>query len=241
MADYKVAEIFTSVNGEGRRSGQLALFIRMSGCNLKCEYCDTEWAGGEGKDFRMMSTEEIMDEVRRSGARNVTLTGGEPLLQKEIEELLAALTADPWLRIEIETNGSIALRPLLRKITDIRGVDPDSEKPSRADAPDNLSFNMDYKLPGSGMEHRMRPANFDVLGPGDTVKFVVRDRTDLVLSLELIADHRLTERCRVFLSPVYGEIEPEEIVKFMKEHHMNDVTLQLQIHKIIWDSGRSGV
>ncbi len=241
MAEYKVAEIFTSVNGEGPRSGQLALFIRMSGCNLKCEYCDTEWAGGDGTVFRLLSTEEIMDEVRKSGVRNVTLTGGEPLLQKAIEDLLAVLTADPWLRIEVETNGSIALRPLIQKIEEIRGTEAGSKKLLRACAPDNLSFNMDYKLPGSGMEHRMHPANFDVLGTGDTVKFVVKDRTDLVRSLELIADHRLTERCRVFLSPVYGEIMPEEIAEFMKEHHMNDVTLQLQIHKIIWDSGRSGV
>ncbi len=241
MADYKVAEIFSSVNGEGPRSGQLAVFIRMSGCNLKCEYCDTKWAGGEGSDFRQMTTEEILKEVRQSGIFNVTLTGGEPLLQKGIEELIAVLAEEPRIRVEIETNGSIALAPLIDKIGKIRGTQEEKKVLYRDAARAGISFNMDYKLPGSGMEHRMHPANLDMLTASDTVKFVVRDRADLTFSLEMIADHALTERCRVFLSPVYGEIEPEEIVNFMKEHHMNDVTLQLQIHKIIWGSGRSGV
>ncbi len=241
MADYKVAEIFSSVNGEGPRSGQLAVFIRMSGCNLKCEYCDTKWAGGEGSDFRWMSTEEILGAVRQYGIFNVTLTGGEPLIQKGIEELIAALAEEPRIRLEIETNGSIALAPLIDKIGKIRGIQEERKALYRDAARAGISFNMDYKLPGSGMEHRMHPANLDVLTANDTAKFVVKDRTDLAVSLEKISDHALTERCRVFLSPVYGEIEPEEIVNFMKEHHMNDVTLQLQIHKIIWDSGRSGV
>ncbi len=221
MADYRVAEIFQSVNGEGPRSGQLALFIRMYGCNLACEYCDTKWAAGGGTDFQWMSAGEIVERVHRSGIRNVTLTGGEPLIQEGIGELLAALAADPWLRVEVETNGSVPLKPFRSLGT--------------------ISFNMDYKLPGSGMEHRMHPANLDVLTEDDTVKFVVRDQTDLTRSLVLIADHDLTKRCRVFLSPVFGEIEPVRIVDFMKEHLMNDVTLQLQIHKIIWDSGQSGV
>ncbi len=232
MADFKVAEIFSSVNGEGPRSGQLAVFIRMCGCNLKCEYCDTKWAGGEGSDFRWMSTEEIMSAVRQYGIRNVTLTGGEPLIQKEIGELLAELTREPGLRVEVETNGSVPLEPLIRELDAGEGS---------SDRLGRISFTMDYKLPGSGMEHRMHPKNLDVLSEKDTVKFVVKDRTDLAVSLERIADHRLTERCRVFLSPVYGVMEPEEIVNFMKEHHLNDVTLQLQIHKIIWDSGKNGV
>ncbi|MCC8141737.1 MAG: putative 7-carboxy-7-deazaguanine synthase QueE [Lachnospiraceae bacterium] len=222
MAKYKVAELFESVNGEGPRSGQLAVFVRMQGCNLACSYCDTKWANEKDAVFQWMSTEEITDEIRRLRIRNVTLTGGEPLMQEDIEELLIALTKDPWLRVEVETNGSIKLE-------------------SFAGIADTISFNMDYKLPGSGMEHRMLPKNLDVLTAKDTVKFVVQDQTDLAFCLSLIADHDLTERCRVFLSPVYGGIEPEEIVEFMKEHCLNDVTLQLQIHKIIWDSETRGV
>ncbi len=222
MTEYSVAEIFTSVNGEGPRSGQLALFVRMQGCNLRCSYCDTQWANAPDAPSRRMSADEILSEVQKSGIRNVTLTGGEPLLQEGIYDLLYALGDEPQIRLEVETNGSMPLSPFAQM----------------ENAP---SFNMDYKLPGSGMEERMLPENFAVLSKKDTVKFVVRDRRDLMRSLELISEYDLTSRCRVFLSPVYGEIEPEEIANFMKEYRLNDVTLQLQIHKIIWDSDRSGV
>ncbi len=222
MEKYSVAEIFSSVNGEGPRSGQLACFVRMQGCNLDCSFCDTGWARKENANARQMSTAEILDAVRQSGIRNVTLTGGEPLLQDNIEELLNALAKEEGIRVEIETNGSIPLAPFAKS----------------RNAP---SFTMDYKLPGSGMEERMLVENFEVLSAKDTVKFVVRDRTDLIRSRELIETYGLRDRCRVFLSPVYGEIEPEEIADFIKEFRMNDVTLQLQIHKIIWDSDKNGV
>ena len=222
MADYRVAEIFSSINGEGPRQGQLALFIRMQGCNLDCGYCDTKWANGEDACFHWTSTDEIMDLVRQLQIRNITLTGGEPLCQENIMELICALAADPWLRTEIETNGSVLLEPFA-------GI----ENPP--------SFNMDYKLPGSGMEDRMIPENFSYLTPKDTVKFVVSDQTDLYRSLALIREYDLTRVCRVFLSPVYDEMNPEDVVNFMKSNRMNDVTLQLQIHKVIWDSRMRGV
>ncbi len=222
MANFKVAEIFPSINGEGPRQGQLALFIRMQGCNLDCGYCDTKWANGEDANFRWTSTEEIMDLVRQLQIRNITLTGGEPLDRENIMELILALAEDPWYRVEIETNGSVLLEPFTRI----------------ENAP---SFNMDYKLPGSGMEHRMIPENFSYLTAKDTVKFVVRDQADLHRSRELIREYRLTDVCHVFLSPVYQEMDPEDVVNFMKSCHMNDVTLQLQIHKVIWDSRMRGV
>ncbi len=222
MSNYKVAEIFSSINGEGPRQGQLALFIRMQGCNLDCSYCDTQWANGEDARFHWTSAEEIMDLVRQMQIRNITLTGGEPLCQENIMELLLALAAEPWLRVEIETNGSVPLKPF-------------------AQIQNAPSFNMDYKLPGSGMEHAMLTENFDVLSDKDTVKFVVKDYGDLQRSHDLIREYGLTDKCRVFLSPVYGEIDPEEIVNFMKDNHMNDVTMQLQIHKVIWDSRMRGV
>ncbi|MCD7982089.1 MAG: putative 7-carboxy-7-deazaguanine synthase QueE [Clostridiales bacterium] len=222
MADYKVAEIFSSINGEGPRQGQLALFIRMQGCNLDCGYCDTKWANGDDAQFHWTSTEEIMDLVRQLQIRNITLTGGEPLCQEGILELILALAADPWFRVEIETNGSVLLEPFA-------GI----ENPP--------SFNMDYKLPGSGMEDWMIPANFAYLAAKDTVKFVVRDQADLYRSLTLIREYDLTRICRVFLSPVYDEMDPEDVVNFMKSNHLNDVTLQLQIHKVIWDSRMRGV
>lgn len=222
MANYKVAEIFSSINGEGPRQGQLALFIRLQGCNLDCSYCDTQWANGENARFHWTSTEDILDLIRQMQIRNITLTGGEPLCQENIMELLQALAAEPEIRVEIETNGSVSLKPF-------------------AQIQNAPSFNMDYKLPGSGMEHEMLMENFDVLSEKDTVKFVVKDYEDLQRSLELIREQGLTEKCRVFLSPVYGEIDPEEIVNFMKDNHLNDVTMQLQIHKVIWDSQMRGV
>lgn len=163
-----------------------------------------------------------MDVVRLMQIKNITLTGGEPLLQENIIELLQALAAEPGIRVEIETNGSIPL----------------AQFAAINNAP---SFDMDYKLPGSGMEHMMVLENFDCLTAKDTVKFVVKDYEDLVRADELIREYHLTEKCHVYLSPVYGEIEMEDIVNFMKSHHMNDVTMQLQIHKIIWDSEMRGV
>jgi len=239
MAEFKVVEIFTSINGEGPRQGQLALFIRMQGCNLKCSYCDTAWANEPGVEFRLMSKEEIVGEVKRSGIRNIMLTGGEPLLCEDIGELLSALTEDHRFRVEVETNGSVDLKPFIN-MTGGASVDTESS-PINTDGNNLPSFNMDYKLPGSGMEQMMRMENLALLTEKDTVKFVVSDMNDLERSRELIDEYGLTGRCRVFFSPVYGRIDPETIVDFMKKNRMNDVNLQLQIHKIIWDSEMRGV
>ncbi len=222
MANYKVVEIFSSINGEGPRAGQLAIFIRMQGCNLDCAYCDTKWANEEDARFHWTSTEEILELIRLMGVRNVTITGGEPLMQEDIGELLQALAAEPGIRVEIETNGSVPLKPFAKM----------------ENAP---SFTMDYKLPGSGMETEMLAENFSVLTGKDTVKFVVKDYMDLCRARDVISEYDLTARCHVYLSPVYGEIELEDIVNFMKSNRMNDVTMQLQIHKIIWDSEMRGV
>ena len=222
MADYRVAEIFSSINGEGPRAGQLALFIRMQGCNLNCSYCDTKWANGDDCLFHWTPEEEILDVIRNMQIQNVTLTGGEPLLQPEIKALLERLAAEPDLHVEIETNGSVDLTPF-------------------TEIPNGPSFTMDYKLPGSGMEAQMRTENFALLGAGDTVKFVVKDYTDLCRARDVIREYDLTEKCHVYLSPVYGQIELEDIVNFMKDNRMNDVNMQLQMHKIIWDSEMRGV
>ncbi len=222
MANYKIVEIFSSINGEGPRAGQLAIFIRMQGCNMDCAYCDTQWANEEDAKFHWTSTEEIIDLLRLMHIRNVTITGGEPLMQEDIMELLEALAKEPELRVEIETNGSILLKPFAKI----------------ENAP---SFTMDYKLPGSGMEDKMLLENFSWLTQKDTVKFVVKDYMDLCRARDVIREYGLTSRCHVYLSPVYGEIELEDIVSFMKSNNMNDVTMQLQIHKIIWDSEMRGV
>ena len=222
MANHKIVEIFCSVNGEGPRAGQLAVFVRFQGCNLDCTYCDTKWANEKDCRFHWTATEEILDVVRLLQVKNVTITGGEPLMQENIMELLQALSDEPGIRVEIETNGSISLKPF-------------------AEMKNPPSFTMDYKLPGSGMESSMCTENFSFLSREDTVKFVVKDYVDLCRARDVIRAYGLTERCHVYLSPVYGEIELEDIVNFMKSNHMNDVNMQIQMHKIIWDSEMRGV
>lgn len=222
MAKFQVVETFVSINGEGRRAGELAVFIRFLGCNLNCSYCDTRWANQPDAAYRWMSEEDIYEYVKQTGVWNVTLTGGEPLLQPEMETLLTKLLGDSEIRVEIETNGSIDLTPF-------------------AKLPHAPSFTMDYKLAGSGMEDKMNRKNFSLLAPKDTVKFVVGSRADLERSAQIIEEENLLGRTAIYFSPVFGKIEPEEIVNFLIERKLNDVRVQLQLHKFIWDPDRKGV
>ena len=159
MHKFKVVEIFESINGEGTRAGQLAVFVRFQGCNLSCSYCDTAWANTVDAEFTWMTETEIYDRIKRTEIKNVTLTGGEPLLREGIGSLLEILTADEELSVEIETNGSVSLKDF-------------------AKLKNRPVFTMDYKLPGSGMENKMCVDNFSLLAPQDTVKFVA-ERNDL--------------------------------------------------------------
>ena len=222
MDKYRIAEHFISINGEGRRSGELAYFIRFPGCNLSCSYCDTAWVNEPDTSYTEMTAEEIFDAVRISGVRNVTLTGGEPLLQKNIRPLIELLNTDSRIRVEIETNGSADIAPL----TDLE------KRPA---------FTLDYKLPSSGMEIMMRVSNFGLLTPSDTVKFVAGNTEDLERAITVIRAYDLTDRCTVHISPVFGKIEPADIVEFMKDNCINDAALRLQIHKLIWDPQKRGV
>ncbi|WP_303823391.1 putative 7-carboxy-7-deazaguanine synthase QueE [Ruminococcus flavefaciens] len=216
-----VVEKFISINGEGAHAGELAVFIRFRSCNLSCSYCDTCWANTENAPAEYESVEELAAWVAETEVRNVTLTGGEPLLQKECGAL-AELLIKNGCRVELETNGSISLERL-------------------ASAEYRPIFTMDYKLPSSGMEEFMCIDNFRLLGCHDTVKFVSGSIADLEKAAELIDKYRLTQRCHVYISPVFGEIDPADIVEFMEEHKMNGVRLQLQLHKFIWEPTRRGV
>ena len=218
----QVVEKFISINGEGRRCGQLATFIRFAGCNLNCGYCDTAWANDRKVAFDPMPAEEVYAYIKGTQVTNVTLTGRGPLLQQDMGELLELLSQDPELYVEIETNGSV----LLSKFSDL-------ENPP--------SFTMDYKLPSSGMERMMALENFDHLTEKDTVKFVSGSMEDLEKARELINKYKLTEKTSIFISPVFGDIELESIVDFMKDNQMNGVNMQVQLHKIIWDPNERGV
>ena len=216
-----VVERFVSINGEGAHAGELAVFIRFRGCNLNCSYCDTKWANHRITESQEYSVERLARWVRDKRITNVTLTGGEPLLQDEIE-LLIELLLRQGNRVEIETNGSLPLDKL-------------------AKAQRRPLFTMDYKLPSSGMEIAMRRDNFKLLNKHDTVKFVSGSQEDLKRAKEIIDEYRLTERCHVYLSPVFGRIDPAEIVGFMRDNEMNGVRLQLQLHKFIWKPDQRGV
>ena len=224
MGTFRLAEHFISINGEGRTSGELALFLRFTGCNLRCAWCDTMWANEKDAPFTAVTTKDLTDiaeNAAKAGVRNITLTGGEPLLQKDIAELIAALDT-PGIRVEIETNGAVALQPFAGEHRPV--------------------FTVDYKLPSSGMERFMLTENFDVLNGNDSVKFVIGSRTDLERAAEIIEIYRLDEKpCTLFFSPVFGNIEPAEIVEFMKERKLGCVRLQLQLHKMIWDPEKRGV
>ena len=222
MINYKVVEIFESINGEGKKAGQLALFIRFQKCNLTCSYCDTKWANSDDSPYTLMNLEELYKKVVESGIKNVTITGGEPLLQENIEIFLKKLAENPEINIEIETNGSINLK----RFGEIKN------------AP---SFTMDYKLPKSNMEKFMDLENFKYLKEKDTVKFVVSNIDDLERAREIIEKYSLVEKCAVYISPVFGKIELSSMVDFMKKYKMNGVNMQLQIHKIIWDPETKGV
>ncbi len=215
----RVVEKFVSINGEGLRSGELAVFIRFANCNLRCSYCDTKYSF-----INPIYTEESIDElvkyVKSTGVKNVTLTGGEPLIQNEIKELMIELS-NIGNRIEIETNGSINIAPYLNI--------------------PNVTFTLDYKLKGSGMEMYMDLTNYDLLRKNDVIKFVVSDYDDLEKTKEIIKKYDLINKVNCLISPVWGRIEFEEIVNFLKDNKLNDVKMQLQIHKIIWDKDKRGV
>lgn len=222
MGRFKVVEKFVSINGEARAAGELACFIRFAGCNLNCSYCDTRWANESNAPYEIMSEEEIYAYIKETGVTNVTLTGGEPLIQENIRRLLTLLSKDKELRIEVETNGAVSLKDFIQ-------------------IGDNITFTLDYKLPGSGMDEYMIMENYELIRPIDTVKFVVSDGEDLKRAKLIIDRYDLTNKLAVYLSSCFRKIEPKDIVEFMQENHMNGVKLQLQMHKYIWEPDRKGV
>ncbi|MBR6107714.1 MAG: putative 7-carboxy-7-deazaguanine synthase QueE [Oscillospiraceae bacterium] len=217
---YKLAEQFISINGEGQCAGELALFLRFAGCNLRCVWCDTAWACGKDAPHETVTLQrlaEIAADAQAKGVRNVTLTGGEPLLQENIAAAAEHLCKS-GMRVEIETNGAVSLAPYLET---------------------GAVFTMDYKLPSSGMERHMRTENFALLRERDTVKFVCGSREDVFRAKEIAEQYR--PQCPLYLSPVFGQIDPAEIVEIMKAQKMGGFRLQLQLHKFIWDPMARGV
>lgn len=219
---FNIIEKFLSIDGEGPTAGELATFIRFQKCNLRCSWCDTTYSFGKESIKEVLNSQEIYDYIKENKAINVTLTGGEPLIQENIDELLYILDKDKDLKVHIETNGSIDIEPFKKKYK-------------------NLSFILDYKLPSSKMTKEMSENNLNVVDSNDVYKFVVGSMEDLQLAYKIIKNYDLTSKCLVYFSPVFEEIELQEIVEFMKEKNLNKVKLQVQLHKIVWNKDTRGV
>lgn len=229
MTSMKVVEIFDSIDGEGIRTGQPATFIRLAGCNLRCDYCDTLYAlfGEETPcEYTEMSVGEIIKCVN-ARYRRVTLTGGEPLIHTGAAELIEGLL-NMGCEVNIETNGAADIKPFLA-IPDRTG---------------KMFFTIDYKLGSSGMSDRMLWSNFLSLRERDVIKFVVGSDGDVSRMIEI------TERLRghykvmphIFVGAVYGAYDARKLVEtILKEPALSDARFQVQLHKIVWNPDERGV
>jgi 7-carboxy-7-deazaguanine synthase len=212
LTQLRVTEIFASVQGEASRAGLPTVFVRLTGCPLRCTWCDTEYAfhGGHSR-----SIEAVLAEVAGHGLTQVCVTGGEPLAQKACLALLCAL-CDAGHEVSLETSGAL----------DIAAVDP------------RVARIMDLKAPGSGEADKNRWSNLEHLDPArDEIKIVIADEADYRWAVEQIHAHRLDERSKVLLSPVAGAIEPATLAEWIVRDRL-PVRFQMQLHKILWADAR---
>jgi len=203
----KLTEIFLSLQGEARDAGWPTVFVRLTGCPLRCRYCDTAYAFHGGQWWEI---DAILAEVARHGVRHVCVTGGEPLAQKRCLALLSKL-CDAGHAVSLETSGAI----------DISGVDA------------RVSRVLDVKTPGSGEAERNLWSNLPLLTARDQVKFVVCSRADFDWAKGIVAEHRLHDACDVLFSPSHAQVSPRELADWIVEEKL-PVRFQLQLHKILW-------
>ena len=210
-----VNEIYHSIQGESTWAGRPCVFVRLTYCNLRCNYCDTEYAFYEGKK---MALKEIVDHVESFGSELVEITGGEPLLQKNVLPLMSIL-CDAGYTVLLETSGAHDIAPVDARVHRI----------------------MDLKTPGSGEVEKNLWSNIDHLRPRDEVKFVIGSREDYEWSREKVERFNLPARCHaVLFSPIFGRIDPRKIVEWILADKLN-VRFQLQMHKFIWSPTQRGV
>lgn len=203
----RITEVYQSVQGESTYAGLPCVFVRTTGCDLRCSWCDSEFTFTGGT---MMTLDQIMEEVEKYECKLVELTGGEPLLQPEIYELATRL-ADSGRTVLIETGGH----------RDISGLDP------------RVIRIMDLKCPASGECERNLWSNLEHLRPDDEVKFVIADRADYEWTLKTIREHELEDRVKLLISTAFGMIAAEKVVAWMLEDKLRG-RFQLQLHKYIW-------
>lgn len=222
-----ISEIFTSIDGEAKRAGEIATFIRSVGCPLRCKYCDSTYTWGMDETSREMTVSEIVDKCKDLGVHNITFTGGEPLIQKDADELIETL-AHEGFDIGIETCGAVDF----------------TTRPWFIENNPNVWVCSDYKCYTSGEESSMLSLDkFVKLRPQDVLKFVVGSKDDLDLAHSVITTLRNAGcNCFIYLSPVFGDIEPKQIVEYMMKYKLeNKIRFQLQIHKFVWDPNKRGV
>ncbi len=210
MSRVKLTETFVSIQGEADAVGWPTFFIRLTGCPLRCAYCDTRYAfhGGEWQEV-----DALVETARESGVPRVCVTGGEPLAQKSCLELLAAL-CDAGFVVSLETSGAMDVAPVDARVSRV----------------------VDLKTPGSGEAARNRLANLDSLGPRDQLKVVVCSREDYEWARDLLRE-RGAPACQVLMSPSWGQVEPRSLAEWILADRL-DVRLQVQLHKYLWDDAR---
>lgn len=210
----KVCEIFTAIQGESTYAGVPCVFVRMTGCNLRCSYCDSVYAYEDGTD---LTDDEIAARIVETGLKTVEITGGEPLLQRDLPAFVRRLL-DLGYRVLIETNGSRDIQEIDRRAVII----------------------LDIKTPGSGMSEKLMLSNLSRLKPGDEVKFVLTDRKDYEWAKDFIRKYELAGRCEILFSPAFGMLDPQSLSGWIVNDRL-EVRLNLQLHKYIYGPDVRGV
>jgi 7-carboxy-7-deazaguanine synthase len=203
----RITEIFYSLQGESLTTGLPTVFVRLTGCPLRCGYCDTEYAFQGG---RWMTIAEILEQVAQHHTQYVTVTGGEPLAQKSCTTLLTAL-CDAGYEVSLETSGALTLADVDRRVVKV----------------------MDLKTPASGEAERNRYDNLEYLHKDDQIKFVICDRQDYDWAKQQLAQYQLATKCEILFSPSYGQMPPSDLAQWILEDHL-PVRFQLQLHKLLW-------
>jgi 7-carboxy-7-deazaguanine synthase len=207
IARVKLTEIFLSIQGEADSVGWPTVFVRLTGCPLRCQYCDTQYAFYGGEWFAI---DDVLAQVKSYGVPHVCVTGGEPLAQKGCIELLRRL-CDAGHRVSLETSGAIDIDRVDARVVRV----------------------VDVKTPGSAESGRNRLDNLDLLRPDEQIKFVICDRADFEWARDLVRERRLNDRCTVLFSPSYGQVEARDLAQWIIDERL-PVRLQVQLHKYLW-------
>ncbi len=214
---FNISEIFYSLQGEGSRAGRPCVFIRMQGCELRCSWCDTPYALDLNETANLMDTDEILDAIAKYDCKLINLTGGEPLVHKNISILIDSLSINGY-EVTIETNGHADIS-----------------------IANNAVRIMDLKCPDSGMSKFNNYQNIEYISKTDEIKFVVASKSDFDWAIGKIEEHSLEEKAGyIFISPVFGKIDLEALANLVISSGKN-IKMQLQMHKFIWDPNRRGV